>query len=201
RNRSTSSLRFSSLLAMTRSGSRRTIFLVLGFLVPRTLAHSRSVGWVHQSVTPASASARTLAKLSVMEGTSDTTRRAGAWAVKPVPRSSWNMWSHYVVVVGVTGIEESGDGEESATEDSAIPLGRGDNDIDAMLDEPVQRAGPRLSPYRRTTTETVTWGGREPISPGPGNGQKDRGGRGVEPRMSDTTLSAEAFLFDMDGTL
>ena len=50
------------------------------------------------------------------------------------------------MVVGVTGIEESGDGEESATEDTAIPLGRGDNDIDAMLDEPVQRAVPPRFP-------------------------------------------------------
>src|SRR5690625_3784900 len=52
RNRSTSSLRFSSLLAMTRSGSRRTIFLVLGFLVHRTLEPSRSYGWVHLTCTP-----------------------------------------------------------------------------------------------------------------------------------------------------
>ena len=58
RSRSTSTRRFSSWLARTMSGLRAAIAARSGFLVPRTRGTSRSAGWVHQIVAPASASGR-----------------------------------------------------------------------------------------------------------------------------------------------
>ena len=55
RIRRTSSSRFSSLFATTRSGRSAATAARSGFLVPRTRATpraSRSAGWVHQSVAP-----------------------------------------------------------------------------------------------------------------------------------------------------
>ena len=69
--------RFSSWLASTTPGLSALMAARLGFLVPRTRGTSRSAGWVHQSVAPASASRRVAATDSVSDGTSDTTRRTG----------------------------------------------------------------------------------------------------------------------------
>ena len=78
RRRRTSSSRFSSLLAITRSGASAAMALVSGFLVPRMRVTSRSAGCVHQSVTPTSAPRSTLATASVRDGTRLTTRRTAA---------------------------------------------------------------------------------------------------------------------------
>jgi hypothetical protein len=88
RSRSTSRRRFSSWLATTMSGRKATIAATSGFLVPRTRGTSRSAGWVHHWVAPASASRRVAAIASVSDGTSDTTRCAGRVARTGNPRSS-----------------------------------------------------------------------------------------------------------------
>src|SRR5580693_5284612 len=88
RSRSTSSRRFSSWLASTRSGRSARIAARSGFLVPRTRGTSRPAGWVHQSVAPASAAGRVTATDSVSDGTSDTTRRAGCGTETGCLRSS-----------------------------------------------------------------------------------------------------------------
>src|SRR5690606_32003792 len=88
RSRRTSSSRFSSLLATTRSGPSAATAARSGFLVPRTRATSRSAGCVHQSVAPTSASRRVCAIASVSEGTRDTTRRAGPATGTGCPMSS-----------------------------------------------------------------------------------------------------------------
>jgi hypothetical protein len=88
RSRCTSMRRFSSLLAITRSGARAMIAARSGFLVPRTRVTASPAGWVHQSVAPTSAPGRVSATDSVNEGTSDTTRRAGPPTGTPVARSS-----------------------------------------------------------------------------------------------------------------
>src|SRR6202044_1769102 len=94
RSRSTSTRRFSSWLARTMSGSRAAIAARSGFLVPRTRGTSRSAGWVHQIVAPASASGRVAATDSVSEGTREITRRAGRASSTGYPRSSrGSMWS------------------------------------------------------------------------------------------------------------
>ena len=68
RRRRTSSSRFSSWLAITRSGARARIAATSGFFVPRTRATSRSAGCVHQSVAPTSAPGRVTATASVSDG-------------------------------------------------------------------------------------------------------------------------------------
>ncbi len=88
RSRSTSSRRFSSWLARTRSGRRARIAARSGFFVPRTRGTSRPAGCVHQSVAPARASGRVTATDSVSDGTSETTRRAGPPGRTGCPRSS-----------------------------------------------------------------------------------------------------------------
>ena len=88
RSRATSSLRFSSRLAITRSGARAAILARSGFLVPRTRVTARPAGRVHQSVAPISRPGAETATASVSEGTSDTTRRAGPVSSTGWPRSS-----------------------------------------------------------------------------------------------------------------
>ncbi len=78
RIRRTSSSRFSSLLATTRSGRSPATAARSGFFVPRTRATSRSAGWVHQSVAPTRRSGQVAARASVREGTRETTRRGRA---------------------------------------------------------------------------------------------------------------------------
>ncbi len=90
RRRRTSSSRFSSLLAMTRSGARSTMARTSGFLVPRTRGTSRSAGWVHHSVAPTRTDRSTDATASVSDGTRLTTRRAGPVRSTGAPRSSYN---------------------------------------------------------------------------------------------------------------
>src|ERR1700733_7445149 len=90
RRRSTSTRRFSSLLASTMPGDSRAMAARSGFFVPRTRGPSSSAGWVHQSVAPASASGRVTATDSVSDGTSDTTRPAGRSEETGWPRSSWS---------------------------------------------------------------------------------------------------------------
>src|SRR4051812_27509705 len=83
----TSSARFSSAFAITRSGPRDRTRSTSGHLVPPTRATSRSDGWVHQSVAPTSSPGPVAATASVRDGTRLTTRRGGA-PVNGVPRSS-----------------------------------------------------------------------------------------------------------------
>ena len=88
RRRRTSSSRFSSWLATTRSGARAMIARTSGFLVPRTRMTSRSagcgapVGGGDHGVPSAATSA------SVSDGTRLTTRRAGCDTATTCPRSS-----------------------------------------------------------------------------------------------------------------
>jgi hypothetical protein len=77
RSRSTSSWRFSSWLASTRSGFSAMMAATFGFLVPRILGTSRPAGWVHHWVAPTSDSGRVTATDSVSEGTRETTRATG----------------------------------------------------------------------------------------------------------------------------
>ena len=58
RSAATSSSRFSSALATTRSGRSASTRSTSGHLVPPTRGTSRSAGWVHQSVAPASSRRR-----------------------------------------------------------------------------------------------------------------------------------------------
>ena len=88
RSRVTSSFRFSSRLAMTRSGARAMTAARSGFLVPLTRVTARSAGWVHQSVAPTSRPGADTATASVSEGTRETTRRAGPVSSTGCPRSS-----------------------------------------------------------------------------------------------------------------
>ena len=67
RSRSTSSFRFSSRLAMTRSGARAIIAARSGFCI-LTGVTARSAGWVHQSVAPTSRPGADRATASVSEG-------------------------------------------------------------------------------------------------------------------------------------
>jgi hypothetical protein len=88
RSRVTSSSRFSSWFAITRSGARAMMAARSGFLVPRTRVTVRPAGWVHQSVAPTSRPGAETATASVSDGTSETTRRAGPDSSTGCPRSS-----------------------------------------------------------------------------------------------------------------
>ena len=88
RRASTSSARFSSALAMTRSGARLIIDATSGFFVPPTRTASRSIGWLHQSVTPARVSGALAAIASVSEGTRLTIRRGAVASRTWAPVSS-----------------------------------------------------------------------------------------------------------------
>src|SRR5689334_23049504 len=74
RNASRSMARFSSALAITRSGASASMRSRSGFFVPRTRVTSRSAGWVHQSVAPTSRCACVTAIDSVNDGTRLTIR-------------------------------------------------------------------------------------------------------------------------------
>ncbi len=86
RSASRSGRRFSSSLAITRSGASAVIRARSGFLVPPIRGTVRSAGWLHQSVTPTSSPGAVAATASVSEGTSDTTRRT-APTPPPAPNS------------------------------------------------------------------------------------------------------------------
>jgi hypothetical protein len=89
--RCTSSLRFSSALATTRSGSSPRIAARSGFLVPRTLASptSASAGSRHQSVTPTRRfPTPATTSHSVSDGTRLTTRSTRSGRPTEVPRAS-----------------------------------------------------------------------------------------------------------------
>src|SRR5690606_31700709 len=91
RSRRTSTSRFSSTFASTRSGASSAIRAQSGFFVPRTRATptSASAGWMHQSVTPTTRSPRPSAKsVSVTLGTSDTIRSARSGSATSTPDAS-----------------------------------------------------------------------------------------------------------------
>ncbi len=88
RSRRTSSSRFSSWFATTRSGRSASTAARSGFFVPRTRTTSRSPGWVHHCVAPTTASRRVAARASVIDGTRLTTRRASSGTSTSAPRSS-----------------------------------------------------------------------------------------------------------------
>lgn len=82
RSASRSGARFSSSLAITRSGARAVIAATSGFFVPPIRAAERAAGCVHQSVTPTSSPGAVTATASVSEGTRETTRTDGPFAEK-----------------------------------------------------------------------------------------------------------------------
>ena len=88
RSRSTSTRRFSSWLATTRSGRSAAMAAWSGFLVPRTRVMSRPAGWVHQFVAPTSTPGTVRAIASVSDGTNETTRSGGWSSAASAPRSS-----------------------------------------------------------------------------------------------------------------
>ena len=129
RSRRTSSSRFSSLLATTRSGARAAIARGPGSWCPEPVAPQGPLGWVHQSVAPTSRSGHVVASASVIDGTSDTTRRGGVGNDTAYARSS----------ASVTGTVVAFDGRRAGSDVAAVLAA----DLEEGLGDLLERAHPR----------------------------------------------------------